>query len=61
MVVLSDDFKKKAEEKLATASAGKFFLTNNARLIPSFDRDVIAIDTINECEEEEDVNSDGKI
>ncbi len=61
MVVLSDDFKKKAEDKLATASAGKFFQTNNARLLPSFDRDVIAIDTIDEGEEEGAVDSDGKI
>jgi hypothetical protein len=32
------DFVRKAEEKLTEASAGKFFLTNDARLLPSFDR-----------------------
>ncbi len=32
------DFLKRAEEKLNEASAGIFFQTNNARLLPSFDR-----------------------
>ena len=29
---------QKAEEKVKLASSGKFFKTNNARLLPSFDR-----------------------
>lgn len=37
--VLTEDFKKRAEAKLEVASAGEFFKSNSARLLPSFDRD----------------------
>ncbi|KAL7527620.1 hypothetical protein ACHAXR_005226 [Thalassiosira sp. AJA248-18] len=36
--MLTDDFKKRAKAKLEAASAGKFFQSNSARLLPSFDR-----------------------
>jgi hypothetical protein len=32
------DFLRRAETKLTEASSGFFFRTNNARLLPSFDR-----------------------
>ena len=38
MIELADDFKQRAEEKLSTAVSGTFFKSNNARLLPSFDR-----------------------
>ena len=39
MIELADDFKQRAEEKLSTAVSGTFFKSNNARLLPSFDRE----------------------
>ena len=38
MIELADDFKQRAEEKRSTAVSGTFFKSNNARLLPSFDR-----------------------
>ena len=37
-ITLTDDFHKRARAKLETATAGKFFQANDARLLPSFDR-----------------------
>jgi len=50
--MLTDDFKKRAKAKLETASAGKFFQSNCARLLPSFDRgDIAAADGCEESNE----------
>lgn len=38
MAMATDDFNKRAKAKLEAASAGKFFQSNSARLLPSFDR-----------------------
>lgn len=35
---LTNEELQKAEQKVKLASDGKFFKTNNARLLPSFDR-----------------------
>ena len=35
---LTNEELEKAEQKVKLASDGKFFKTNNARLLPSFDR-----------------------
>lgn len=38
MVKLSEEWRDKAQAKLANASTGAFFQTTEARLIPNFDR-----------------------
>jgi len=37
-MMVTDDFKQRAKAKLEAASSGKFFQSNTARLLPSFDR-----------------------
>ena len=38
ITTLSEDFYKRARVKLDAATAGKFFQSNDAKLLPSFDR-----------------------
>ena len=54
--MLSEDFQKRAIAKLEAASAGKFFDSNNARLVPSFDRGGSAA-----TNDKEESNEDGKL